>query len=206
MSEQLPPPIPGQKISAESSTGSVSVPYYKKKWFIPFVVVVGIVTFNSCGSDSDAPSAESSASPEISQPAPSPTPEPTQSVAEVIPSPSPSEDLPESPIIFAAGVNDALNDMEKDLADLLTAVDEGGVLRVAINVAEVVANLGQLSAHTPPVEIAEEWNAEMLVLETEIYALGELVNQEGTVKELKAQVRVVSKQIDTMRDIVAKLE
>jgi hypothetical protein len=181
------------------------VPYYKKKWFIPFVVVVGIITFNSCGSDSDAPSAESSASPEISQPAPSPTPETTQSAVEEAPSPSPSEDLPESPIIFAAGVNDALGDMEKDLADLLKAVDNGGVLRVAINVAEVVANLGQMRSHTPPLEIADEWNAEMLVLETEIYALGELVNKDGTIKELKSQVRVISKQIDTMRDIVAKL-
>ena len=204
MSEQLPPPIPGQKISTESMA-KTPVPYYKKKWLIPFVVIVGIVTFNSCGSDAEAPTAESSASPEISQPAPSPTPSPTQSAVEDAPSPSPSEDEPESPIIFAAGVNDALGDMEKDLSDLLKAVDDGGVLRVALNVAEVVANLGQMSAHTPPLEIADEWNVEMLVLETEIYALGELVNEDGTVKELKSQVRVISKQIDTMRDIVAKL-
>ena len=204
MSEQLPPPIPGQKISTESMA-KTPVPYYKKKWLIPFVVIVGIVTFNSCGSDAEAPTAQSSASPEISQPAPSPTPSPTQSAVEDAPSPSPSEDEPESPIIFAAGVNDALGDMEKDLSDLLKAVDDGGVLRVALNVAEVVANLGQMSAHTPPLEIADEWNVEMLVLETEIYALGELVNEDGTVKELKSQVRVISKQIDTMRDIVAKL-
>jgi hypothetical protein len=72
-------------------------------------------------------------------------------------------------------------------------------------VAEVVANLGQMRSHTPPLEIADEWNAEMLALETEIYALGELVNTDGSIKELKSQVRVISKQIDTMRDIVAKL-
>jgi hypothetical protein len=113
---------------------------------------------------------------------------------------------PDSPIIFTASVSGNIADMRKDLRDLEIAIAEDGVLRILGNITEINFNYAQLASRVAPESIAEAWNAEMLSLESSVTTLTDRVSSDGTTKQVKAAVKEIRANLDSLETIVNSLE
>jgi len=113
--------------------------------------------------------------------------------------------VPDSPIVFRASVSVDITDMRKDLNDLNRAIKDDSVFRILSNVAEISFNLGQLGAANPPLDIANEWNEEMMILDEDVTELSELVSGDGTTSQVQKQVKAVRSTLNALSGIVDNL-
>lgn len=178
-------------------------PFYKKWWFIAIVVLLVLSVIGSngdSGEDAQAVTESPSVPATIS---PSPIIESASPTESASPLASPA---PDSPVYFYTSASGDLFDMNKDLDDMLDAVDSGGTFRLASNVLAVEFNLGELQSLTPPEEIAMEWASALLELEASIDVVVSDVSGEAKVSTLKKDIEEAKRQISSSQEIVDKLQ
>lgn len=132
--------------------------------------------------------------------------DPVEEAASSEPSASETTSEPDSPIIFRASTQGNIDDFRKDLNDLVTAIDENSVLRIATNVAELSFNIGQLGAANPPIEIADQWNAQLDALDQALTNLSNVVAEDGSMTDLKSVVKSVKTELTSLEDVLTNLD
>lgn len=135
-----------------------------------------------------------------------PVTEPVEESSTEEPSASETTSEPDSPIIFRASTQGNIDDFRKDLNDLVTAIDENSVLRIATNIAELSFNIGQLQAANPPVEIADQWNTQLAALDSAVTNLNNVVTEDGTMSDLKVAVKATRTELNALEGVLANLD
>lgn len=179
-------------------------PLYKRKWFIALVVVGAIIYLSGRGGDEEQAATPQATVTVTAEPTQLATPSATPSASEVVEaSPEPT---PMSPVMFSAAVKNQIADLEKDLNDMVKAVDTGGELKLAFNMLEVAANMGQLSSYTPPADIEADWTAGYAALDAEYEKLSGLIDGDtATGSQVKSQIKAFKSQMGNLEDILAKI-
>lgn len=143
-------------------------------------------------------------------PAPSATvsesPEPDPEASE----PGPAEPTEAAPPDAGAGdpgfVQNSRNDLVdvgKDLDDMIVTLDEGGFWRLLSNSVELSFNYGQLSARTAPATIAEEWAAQLAVLEGQLTKIDDAIADERN-DDLRAAIAEAQTQLVVLNGVLDK--
>ncbi|WP_372984945.1 DUF2510 domain-containing protein [Microbacterium sp.] len=180
----------------------------KKKWLIGGAIAAGVIVVGSVGaaigsggSDRDeAPQA--SAAPVVVQteePAePTPTPTPTPPAT---PTPAPAPEVPVvDAVAFRAQAGSHLDDMNKDLDDIIVTVQENGFWRLLSNTGELAFNSGQLDALEVPANVAVAWPESLVSLEATLDVLSDAVStQDGAT--ILAAVDSVRAQVEATRGV-----
>ncbi|MEV8250077.1 DUF2510 domain-containing protein [Microbacterium sp. NPDC076768] len=188
-----PPAAPDAPVAESGSSGS------KKKWLIGGAIAAGVIVVGSVGAaigggDRPEPVVEASVAPvvETTPPAPvveeTPTPTPTPVVEEV------------DAVAFRAQAGSHLDDMVKDIDDIVATVNEGGFWRLISNSGEIAFNQGQLEALDVPVNIATTWPASLVVLESTEDALTDAISTQDGPSILSA-VDVMRAQVEATRSV-----
>lgn len=180
----------------------------KKKWLIGGAIAAGVIVVGSVGaaigsggSDRDeAPQA--SAAPAVVQteepaePTPTPTPTPTAT-----PTPAPAPEVPVvDAVAFRAQAGSHLDDMNKDLDDIIVTVQENGFWRLLSNTGELAFNSGQLDALEVPANVAVAWPESLVSLEATLDVLSDAVStQDGAT--ILAAVDSVRAQVEATRGV-----
>jgi hypothetical protein len=166
------------------------------------VIVVGSVgaAIGSGGSGRDeapqaspAPTIVQTGEP-VAEPTPTPTATPTSA-------PAPT---PEVPVIDAVGfraqAGSHLDDMNKDLDDIITTVLEEGFWRLLSNSGELAFNFGQLQGLEVPANVSATWPESLTSLEATLDVLSDAVStQDGAT--ILAAVDTVRAQVDATRGV-----
>lgn len=191
-----PPPVPTAAPNAASSASP------KKKWLIGGAIAAGVIVVGSVGAaigaGGDRDEAPQASTPpavvETEEPAvaePTPTPTSTASVeAEVV-----------DAVAFRAQAGSHLDDMNKDLDDIIVTVQESGFWRLLSNSGELAFNYGQLEGLDVPANVAVTWPESLVALDTTLDALSDAVStQDGPT--ILAAVDVVRAQVEATRGVV----
>lgn len=183
----------------------------KKKWLIGGAIAAGVIVVGSVGaaigaggSDRDdapqataAPAVVQTEEP-VEEPTPTPTPTPT---ATPTAAPAPT---PEVPVVDAVGfraqAGSHLDDMNKDLDDIIITVQEDGFWRLLSNSGELSFNLGQLQALEVPANIAATWPESLVSLEATLDVLIDAISTEDGATILAA-VDSVRAQVEATRGV-----
>lgn len=105
------------------------------------------------------------------------------------------------PVSFRAQANSHLDDMNKDLDDIVVTVEDDGFWRLLSNSAELAFNLAQLEVLTPPATGADSYPAALTALEASTDALTDAVTtQDGPT--ILAAVEAVRAQVEATRTVV----
>ncbi len=190
-----PPPVP----TAAPTAASIASP--KKKWLIGGAIAAGVIVVGSVGAAigaggdrdeapqaSTAPVVVETEEPAVAEPTPTPTP--TAAVeAEVV-----------DAVAFRAQAGSHLDDMNKDLDDIIVTVQENGFWRLLSNSGELAFNFGQLEALDVPANVAVTWPESLVALDTTLDALSDAVStQDGPT--ILAAVEVVRAQVEATRGV-----
>lgn len=202
----LPPPAPGAAGSpatgAAPALATAPAGSAKKKWIIGGAIAAGVIVVGSVGAalgsgnrtevvpEASAPPAVStpSAAPVAEEPTPT-TPPPAPVVEEVV-----------DAVAFRAQAGSHLDDMVKDLDDIVTTVNEAGFWRLLSNSGELAFNAGQLQALDIPVNVATSWPESLVALDATLNTLSDAVStQDGAT--ILAAVDVVRIQVEVTRGV-----
>jgi hypothetical protein len=193
----LIPPPPAVTASSTSTSGS------KKGWLIGGAIAAGVIVVGSVGAAIGAggnrePVQQASAAPaviETQEPvAAEPTSTPTPTIA-----PAPVVDAVDS-VAFRAQAGSHLDDMNKDLDDIVVTVQEAGFWRLLSNSAELAFNLGQLEGLDVPESVASTWPASLTALDAALDVLTDAVStQDGPT--ILAAVEGVRAQVEAARGV-----
>lgn len=194
------PPPPGP-VAAPAPASSASP---QKKWLIGGAIAAGVIVVGSVGAAigaggdrdeapqaSTAPVVVETEEPAAAEPTPIATPTPSASVeAEVV-----------DAVAFRAQAGSHLDDMNKDLDDIVVTVQEDGFWRLLSNSGELAFNLGQLEALDVPANVAVTWPESLVALDTSLDVLADAVSaQDGPT--ILAAVEAVRTQVETTRGVV----
>ncbi|MBQ3358393.1 MAG: DUF2510 domain-containing protein [Microbacterium sp.] len=197
-----PPPAPA--FEAQPAALAPVRPSSSKKWLIGGAIAAGVIVVGSVGAaigsgnrTDAAPEASTapvistpSTEPVVEEPSATPTPTPQPVVVEVV-----------DAVAFRAQAGSHLDDMQKDLDDIVTTVNEDGFWRLLSNSGELAFNLGQLEALDVPANVAETWPAALTGLETSLDALTDAIStQDGPT--IIAAVDAVRGQVESSRGVV----
>jgi len=94
-----------------------------------------------------------------------------------------------------------LADFSKDLNDMIVTIDEGGFWRLLGNSIELSFNYGQLSSRTPPASIAEDWNAQLPVLDEQITRIDDAISDDRT-DDLRAIIAEAQNQVAVLNGVL----
>lgn len=193
-----PPASPTFAASAPSTTtpGASS----KKKWIIGGAIAAGVIVVGSVGAaigsggrTEVAP--EASTAPVVSVPTPTP-----EEVVETTPPAAPVVEVVDA-VAFRAQAGSHLDDMLKDLDDIIVTVNEDGFWRLLSNSGELAFNQGQLVGLDVPENVAITWPASLVVLESTQDDLTDAIGtQDGP--SILAAVEVVRAQVESSRGVV----
>lgn len=164
-------------------------------------ITVTILVLGARGADTAESSEPRTLAPTVAvtpvEPTPSETVEPTP--AEPTPAaPPPSTDGAPNFVQLSRG---DLADFSKDLNDMIVTIDEGGFWRLLGNSIELSFNYGQLSSRTPPASIAEEWNAQLPVLDEQITRIDDAIADDRT-DDLRAIIAEAQNQVAVLNGIL----
>jgi hypothetical protein len=200
-------PVPPAPMVMSAPTPSSSA---KKKWLIGGAIAAGVIVVGSVGaaigsggSDRDG-APQASAAPVVAQtvepeaePTPTPTPTPTAAPA---PAPEPEVVVVVDAVAFRAQAGSHLDDMNKDLDDIIVTVQEDGFWRLLSNSSELAFNLGQLQALEVPSNVAATWPDSLASLEATLDVLSDAVStQDGPT--ILAAVDTVRAQVEATRGV-----
>lgn len=178
-----------------------------RKWIIGGSVVAGIVLIGAVGQviaggrDDDAPIAAPTVT-VTTEAEPEQEPEPTPEETAVEPEPTPTEEVVVAdPVAFKAQAGSHLDDMNKDLADMVITVAEDGFRRLLSNTLELSFNIGQLQGLDVPENVAGDWASSLTALETKLDALSDAVSTEDK-PSILAAVDEMGKQVEATRAVV----
>ncbi|MFF1633279.1 hypothetical protein [Leifsonia sp. NPDC058248] len=150
------------------------------------------------------PTPEPTAGP-TAEPSPEPTGEPITAPT-IEPSPEPTTDPPAvDPARFKTSAGKHLNDFEKGLNAMSTAMTEFNNPLVVANSVKLALNAKQLKGLDAPENISEEWNAANDAL-TSLVAEMKVVVKAQDYPALTNLVEAGHHQVAAMRDIVARAE
>lgn len=159
----------------------------KKGWIVAGSIVAGLIVL---GSVSNAVNGNRTPVADVA-PVVTPTETPVASATPTTP-PAP---VAETAVIdvaqFQEGARGHLADMNKDLDDMVTTLQEDGFWRLLSNTVELSFNVGQLQSLDVPPSIAGEWDVSLGALSTSVEAMSELVTKEDSA--------AISAQIDAIR-------
>lgn len=180
-----------------ASTGAGSS---KKKWLIGGAIAAGVIVVGSVGAalGSGGPTdtvPETSTAPVVSTPSPTPT--------EVVAAPTPTATPVEvvNAIAFRAQAGSHLDDMLKDLDDIVTTVDEDGFWRLLSNTGELAFNQGQLESLDVPANLVTAWPESLVALQGTLDSLTDAIGtQDGP--SILAAVGTVRTQVEATRAVV----
>lgn len=82
------------------------------------------------------------------------------------------------PVGFAADANSHVNDINKDLDDIVLTVQEGGFFRLISNYTELVFNVSQLETLDVPVSVSTTWPAALTSLDASVEAYYDAITTE----------------------------
>lgn len=204
---QFGSPVPLAPVAASAPGAPASS---KKKWLIGGAIAAGVIVVGSVGAAIgssgsnrvDAPQA--SAAPVVveTEEAEEPTPTPTPTAT---PTPTPTvTPTPEVPVVdavaFRAQAGSHLDDMNKDLDDMIVTVQEDGFWRLLSNTGELAFNLGQLQALEVPANVAVTWPESLVALDATLDVLTDAVStQDGAT--ILAAVDTVRAQVEATRGV-----
>lgn len=94
-----------------------------------------------------------------------------------------------------------LDDIDKDLNDMIVTLDEGGTWRLLSNSVELTFNHAQLETRTPPESIASEWNAQLPILEG-IFTDMDAAITDDEYAELRELIASAQAQVETLRGVL----
>ncbi|WP_243074056.1 DUF2510 domain-containing protein [Microbacterium sp. SS28] len=192
-----PPPLPASGTAPPPRPGRDPK---VKKWLVGGAIAAGVVIVGSTGAaigaastdGSDAPAARPSASAPAEAPVETPSEEPADAVSE----------QPEvaDPVAFRAQANSHLDDMQKDLDDIVLTVAEDGFWRLLSNSAELAFNQGQLESLDVPASVATAWSGSLAALDAAQTALDDAIEtQDGP--SILAAVEGVRAQVEAARTV-----
>ncbi|WP_082524330.1 DUF2510 domain-containing protein [Microbacterium sp. Root322] len=201
-----PPPAPAAPFppsapaAAPASTAGTGVSGAKKKWIIGGAIAAGVIVVGSVGAAIGAggrsePAAEASVAPVTATPtaAPEPASSPTPPAAPVVEA--------VDAVAFRAQAGSHLDDMLKDLDDIVTTVNEDGFWRLLSNSGELAFNQGQLEALDVPENVSTTWPASLVALDGAQDVLVEAIStQDGP--SILAAVETVRAQVEATRAVV----
>lgn len=194
----VPPP------TGALSSGPASV---KKKWLIGGAIAAGVIVVGSVGAAIGAAGSDRDEAPQASAaPAVVQTEEPEEATPPPTATPTATPDpVPEAPVVdavaFRAQAGSHLDDMNKDLDDIIVTVEEDGFWRLLSNSGELAFNLGQLEALEVPANVAVTWPESLVSLQATLDVLGDAVStQDGAT--ILAAVDSVRAQVEATRGVV----
>lgn len=197
-----PAPYAAPQVSAGASNS-------KKRWLIGGAIAAGVIVVGSVGAAIGAGGDRNEAAPQASA-APAvvePTPEPV----EVTPTPTPppvEAAAPVAPVVeavdavaFRAQANSHLDDMLKDLDDIVLTVAEDGFWRLISNSGELAFNQAQLEGLDIPANVITTWPASLGSLQGTLDTLSDAIDTQDGPSILVA-VEGVRAQIEASRGVV----
>lgn len=162
------------------------------KWLLGFAIIVGLLLVGAVGlalgqnlssAPSDGASASATPTAESSEaPAPEETTEPEAPTEPTEPAVDPGVDVAD----FTEKANKQVDDIDKALDDMATAVNEGKALGVLVNFVQVQFNNGQLLLLDAPESVTTSWDTAMADLETSLNDLGSELSDEDTTATLSS--------------------
>lgn len=196
--QYAPPPAAPGPASFAPAPGASKADSSKKKWLIGGAIAAGVIVVGSVGAAIGAggrteTAPQASTAPVITEP--SPTPE------EVIDTPSPAPVIETvDAVAFRAQAGSHLDDMIKDLDDIVTTVNEDGFWRLLSNSGELAFNQGQLQGLDVPENVAATWPASLAALEVTQDTLTDAIGtQDGPT--ILAAVEIVRAQVEASRGV-----
>ncbi len=188
----FPPPAPNVSPAATASSP-------QKKWLIGGAIVAGVIVVSSVNAAigganrDDEPFVQASTAPVVV--------EETEESVEPTPTPAPAAEEVVDAVAFRAQANSHLDDMLKDLGDMVITVQEDGFWRLLSNSGELAFNLGQLEALDVPSNVATTWPESTSALDTTLDTLSDAVStQDGPT--ILAAIEVVRTQVEASREVV----
>lgn len=177
-----------------------------KRWLLGGAIAVGVLVVGAIGAAIGRGQADDASAQTV--PVPAVTVTVTQPpVAEPPPPAAPAPSVPAAPapvaidpVAFRAEANSQLDDMNKDLDDLVVTVQEDGFWRLLSNSAELSFNLGQLQGLEVPATGAEAWAASLTQLDGTLDTLSEAIDSDDGPTILSA-VDVVRGQVLSTRAV-----
>lgn len=192
------PPPPGVGAAPAASSPA---PGARKKWIIGGGIAAGVIIVGSVGAafgsggraESQAPPSnpavlESTPAPDPTVTSPNPQPEPEPAVASV------------DAVAFRAQSNSHLDDMNKDLDDLVVTVQEDGFWRLLSNFGELSFNVGQLESLDVPATVGATWPESLLALDSALTVLSDAIGTEDG-PTILAAVDTVRAQVEGTRGV-----
>lgn len=201
--QQFAPPAP-TPVTAGAANST-------KKWLIGGAIAAGVIVVGSVGAAIGAGGARNEAAPQASV-APAvvePTPEPVEVTPTPTPTPPPVEAAaPVAPVVeavdavaFRAQANSHLDDMVKDLDDIVLTVAEDGFWRLISNNGELAFNQGQLEILDVPTNVAATWPVSLGSLQGTLDTLTAAIDTQDGPSILVA-VEGVRAQVEANRGVV----
>lgn len=195
-----PPPYVPVASEAPAGPGAST----KKKWLLGGAIAAGVIVVGSVGAalgSGNRTDATPSAAP-VAEVA-SPTPVAAETVEAPVPTPTqitPAVEVAD-PVAFKAQANSHLDDMLKDLDDIVTTVNEDGFWRLLSNSGELAFNQGQLEVLEVPSNLTTAWPDSLTKLQGSLDVLTEAIGtQDGP--SILAGVETVRAQVETTRGVV----
>lgn len=195
-------------MSSTPPAPSVPAGNSNRKWIIGGAVVAGVLVVGAVGQalaggrDDKIPAAAPTVT-VTAEAEPAPEPEPTADVAE--PTPEAEETVVADPVAFKAQAGSHLDDMNKDLGDMVTTVAEDGFWRLLSNTVELSFNIGQLKALDVPEKVAGDWAASLTALEEKLDELSDAVTSEDK-PTILAAVDAMAGQVEATRAVADTAE
>lgn len=197
---QLYPPAAQQPTTAQRPTagGWAGMPTKTKALIIggaALALIVGIggvsAALNGGRNETPAPAAVQTTPTPVATPTPTPTP---------VPAPEPAPAVVDV-AAFKTEAHSHLDDMTKDLDDMVVTIDEGGFWRLLSNSVELSFNVAQLQVLDVPSNIAVPYIEGVVGLETSIASMTDPIGNEDTAA-LRAIIDQMRGQIEGMHALV----
>jgi hypothetical protein len=199
-----PPPAPAAPAFAPTAPPAALISAgpteSKKKWLIGGAIVAGVLVVGSVGAAIGAGGNRDEAPQASVPPAAVETVEP----AETTDAPTPAVPAAEAvdAVAFRAQAGSHLDDMQKDLNDIVTTVAEDGFWRLLSNSGELAFNQVQLEALNVPESVATTWPAALVALQASLDGLSDAIDTQDGPSILSA-VEGVRVQVEASRGVVA---
>lgn len=198
---QFSPPPAGPAFSTVAPAGTATGSSSRKKWLIGGAIAAGVIVVGSVGAAIGS-GGRTDAAPEAST-APVSVPTSTPAPEEIV-----ETTAPEAPVIeavdavaFRAQAGSHLDDMLKDLDDIIVTVNEDGFWRLLSNSGELAFNQAQLESLEVPENVAATWPTSLNALQSTQDVLAEAIDtQDGPT--ILAAVETVRAQVEASRGVV----
>lgn len=179
----------------------------KKKWLLGGAIAAGVIVVGSVGAalgsgnraDTAAPAltADATSTPATAaSPTPTDTPEASAPATEAAPVVEAAD-----PVAFKAQAGSHLDDMLKDLDDIVITVNEDGFWRLLSNSGELAFNQAQLEDLDVPSNLVTAWPASLATLQASLDSLTEAIGTQDGASIISA-VEVVRSQVEATRGVV----